>query len=156
MEFHLRHGREMSAALLQMHPVWAQYHEPADIDVIVGWGVPREVVEAALELVDWSDSYLFPVLRPEDAARFYSYHAATLFRTAGGVSLEGFVSNSVPSGAWFFDVGGHLYLSAEYPEVTEDDERVLQASLDGGPIYPLEILSCALPLQRKVLDPYAA
>ena len=156
MQFELRHESEMSAALMAQHPLWAQYHEPDDIEVIASWGISRATVESALESVGWSDSYIFPVLQSTDVSRFYFFYAAATFRAADGTHFAGFVSDFVPTSLWVFHNGERLLLSLDDPELTQEDERALRASLGGQPIYPVEICSCVQPLQKLILNPYIA
>lgn len=155
MNFELLHERELSLERFTTHPLWAQYHEPADIQTIVGWGVPQAQVEEALQSVGWSDSYFFRVLRASDISKFYHFRAAASFCLASGYGCDGFVSDFEPSSISVIHQGRRLLLLQEDPEITSDDETELRSSSGGGLVYPVHIVASAISLKKRTLNPYA-
>ena len=153
MEFHLRRKSEVSKELLDEYPVWAEYYEPGDVDSICAWGIARDVVVAMLEAVDWSDEFMFPVLRLSDAARFQFFYASAQFRTADGRVFAGYAFNEGPTSIGIFHDGEPIILNQCNPSISEEEETRLKQFFRAA-IYPLEISFCAYDLQRRVLDPY--
>lgn len=155
MQFELIHEEQITAETLSRYPLWAQYHVPDDIEIIVDWGVPREVVELAFKEAGWSDSYFFPVLNPKDVGRFYFYYAAASFMKPQGAEIHGAVSDHTPTSVWIFRGSNKLLLSQDDPELTKTEELELISLGEGTPLYPLNITFCALTLQKYTLDPYS-
>ncbi len=47
---------------LRLHPVWARFYEPSDIDIACSWGIRRDVFQRILEEVHTgNDHAMFPV-----------------------------------------------------------------------------------------------
>ncbi len=42
MEFRIITARELTPAMFELHPIWAEYYEPEEIDDIVSWGYDKE------------------------------------------------------------------------------------------------------------------
>ncbi|WP_153306628.1 UBA domain-containing protein [Desulfogranum japonicum] len=156
MKFTLEKDSEIFS-LLTKHPVWAQYYSPDDIDKLVEMGFDRDHIVNRLESVDYSDEYVFPVLKYDSCSPFqFSYYKSN-FLIADIHEVTGYVLVTSYSGvqAFCFRYNSEEYsLNQSSPEITEDEEALLKNILGVDSVYPIKVI-CDFGLNiNSFFDPY--
>jgi hypothetical protein len=116
-DFSLKHVGALTAGDFERSLLWAGYYEPDDVEEIVRWGTPEDVVRTALDAVGWEDDHYFPI--PLEAARSDWMRGklyAAQITCADGSTFAGYIGEGRDYVA-IFKGGETFVLSSRFPEV---------------------------------------
>lgn len=94
--FTLIHNHTLTSHHFEEHPAWADYSEPDDIETIVSWGIEKAEIVKQLEMVNYSDEYVFPVLHTDPLPNFRFLYLRAEFTSAEGTRFTGYVLGQHP------------------------------------------------------------
>jgi len=93
---------------------------PGDIDTLAGCGYDRQEVHNAIEAVNWSDDYWFPIPDSVDAGLFQFEHRRASFKTPSGRTIDGYVCNEGHA-VGLFGSRGHWVINQNLMETFDDE-----------------------------------
>ncbi|WP_334012317.1 hypothetical protein [Burkholderia cepacia] len=138
--FSLKKITDVSEADLRLHPVWAAYYEPDDIETLVALGYDRTECSQTLEAVGYSDLYVFPLpIFARHASFKYLYQTVSAV-TKGGHSLLGYRTGS----ALCLLAGGRCFsFNRNLADLSKDQATVLANALGDANIFPITLAYAA-------------
>jgi len=94
MKFELIKFDQLNQSCFARFSTWAQYYEPDDIETLQNLGFDKSEISRELEVVGYSDDYWFPIPNETRIGSFQFEQRKAIFKTPGGINLDGYVVNS--------------------------------------------------------------
>lgn len=121
------------------YPFWVGYYEPDEMDWLVRLGFQRDEVQKAMQMVNFSDAYAFPLPSTAVGLEFNSLYVSSIFTTPAGRRLVGYVHG--PAFGVYLEGRCHLF-NPRLRDFWRDLERELRSAL-GTEAFPLECVGVA-------------
>jgi hypothetical protein len=118
------------------HPVWATYYEPDDIETLESLGFDAGQVQAALEPLNLSDDYSFPLPVEAAGSPFHYLFLSVRAQTKGGNQLVGYITGACL--AVFFQ-GNCYHFNPNLQARSLDNAFALAAALNESMVFPMKV-----------------
>lgn len=130
---------ELSPADFLYHPVWVQFEDPDDFDLITSWGVDGAWLKKELRSFDgFNEGYTHPFYPLLDFSgwRFYGYFVGARFTLSNGHHVQGYVADT-HCFAWFL-TNGVITINKNQPELAKKAAFQLQQAFSAsGSVFPM-------------------
>ncbi|MCE2573361.1 hypothetical protein [Motilimonas eburnea] len=139
MKLELINDENLTPELFERHPVWAEYHEPADAKRMVDDGFSKEEVESELNRIRYSDAYLIPVVsyKGKSPYEFTHYRAKASIGNKKGFDAYLFAINGEINTYGIYDGDEWQVINFSFLDI--DEEMEIKAALGVESLFPLHI-----------------
>lgn len=141
MKLTLKKTVDLTETDITTHPVWVSFYEPDEFDLLEQLGVARADAQAALEAVEYSDEYIFPLPATAAELPFNYLYLSVQAKTPADAILIGLRSSVSLS---LLHRGKAYHFNKAALSLSEAQAKELAGVLGESDIFPLNIFIPAL------------